>query len=302
MRHALPTSKNYLALDRSQSDIRTASVVVQQAPFERTSSYGTGSAKGPQAIIEASHQVELFDAALDREPVASLGGIATLAPMKPGQKDGRQFARTLKNETEYWIRQGKFVVTFGGEHTSTIGAIQAHCEAYGGLTVLQLDAHSDLRDEYEGSRWNHACAMARVLDFHKHLVQAGIRSQAIEERQKTDALGTPVVYAHQILAPPSGEDSWMKRVIGACRERVYITLDCDVFDPAVIPATGTPEPGGLNWAHVEGLFHRLCSAREVVGMDVTELAPIKGILYPQFTIARLVYRFLGIRFKHGTNS
>jgi agmatinase len=297
MRHALPTSKNFLALARNCSSIRTSSVVVQQAPLERTSSYGTGSARGPQAIIKASRQVELFDAALGREPLASLGGIATLAPVEPARKDGRQYADALRTETAHWLEKGKFVVTLGGEHTAIVGAVQAHCEAYDDVTVLQLDAHSDLREEYEGSRWNHACAMARVLDFHPRIVQAGIRSQALEERERAKALRIPVVYAHEIMAGPSGEESWIKEIIGACRKRVYVTLDCDVFDPSVIPATGTPEPAGLTWAHVERLFQRLCAVREVVGMDVCELAPIRGIHHPQFTIAKLVYRFLGIRFK-----
>ncbi|MFO7973616.1 MAG: agmatinase [Candidatus Hydrogenedentota bacterium] len=297
MRNALPTSKNFLALDRSRSNIRAASVVIQQAPLERTSSYGTGSARGPRAIIAASHQVELFDAALGREPLASLGGIATLAPVEPGRKEGKQYAHAVRTETAHWLSEGRYVITLGGEHTSTVGAIQAHCEAFDDLTVLQLDAHSDLRDEYEGRRWNHACAMARVLDFHPHIVQAGIRSQALEERERTKALRLPVVYAHEIVAEPKGKKSWIKPIIGACRKRVYITLDCDVFDPSVIPATGTPEPAGLTWAHIESLLRRLCAVREVVGMDISELAPIRGIHHPQFTIAKLIYRFLGIRFK-----
>ncbi|MEA3364436.1 MAG: agmatinase [Candidatus Hydrogenedentes bacterium] len=297
MRHALPTSRNFLGLLRSQSDIRTASVVIQQAPLERTSSYGRGSAQGPRAIIKASQQVELFDAALGREPIASIGGIATLAPIEPGRKNGKQYAEVLRTETGHWLSKGKFVITLGGEHTSIIGAIQAHCEAFNDLTVLQLDAHSDLREEYEGSRWNHACTMARVLDLHRHIVQAGIRSQALEERRRAKALRIPIVYAHEILTEPIRKESWIKRIIGACRKRVYVTLDCDVFDPSVIPATGTPEPAGVTWTQAEKLFRRLCAVREVVGIDVSELAPIRGIHHPQFTIAKLVYRFLGIRFK-----
>lgn len=297
MRRALPISRNFLALERSQSALQTSSVVIQQAPFERTTSYGKGAAKGPQAILKASHQVELFDAALGLELVSAIPGIATLPPVAPGNRDGRQYAQALRDETAHWIQQGKFVVTLGGEHTAIVGAIQAHCEAWEDLTVLQLDAHSDLRDEYDGSPWNHACAMARVLDFHSHIVQMGIRSQCREEREKTEVLRTPVIYAHQILTAPHGEESWIKRVIGACRKRVYVTFDCDVFDPAVIPATGTPEPGGLNWQHVDGLFRRLCNVRDVVGLDISELAPIPGIHHPQFSLAKLLYRFLGIRFQ-----
>lgn len=297
MRRALPTSENFLALERDQSNLAHASVVVQQAPLERTTSYGKGAANGPRAIIEASHQVELFDAALGFEPVAETGGIATLPPLDTTTENAEQFADALYTETAHWIARDKFVVTLGGEHTSVLGAIRAHCAAWNDLTVLQLDAHSDLREEYEGSRWNHACAMARVLDFHGHVVQAGIRSEALEERRRVEELALPVVYAHEILTCPPGEEGWIKRIIRACRKRVYITLDCDVFDPSVIPATGTPEPGGVTWHDVDNLFRRLCSARNIVGMDFSELAPIRGIHHPQFTIAKLIYRFLGIRFQ-----
>ena len=295
-------SKNFLALDRDQSNLAHAPVVVQQAPLERTTSYGKGAANGPRAIIEASHQVELFDAALGCEPVAEMGGIATLPALETARKDARQFADALYAETAHWIARNKFVVTLGGEHTSVLGAIRAHCAAWNDLTVLQLDAHSDLRNEYDGSRWNHACAMARVLDFHEHIVQAGIRSEALEERRRAEALALPVVYAHEILAYPPGEDAWIKRIIRACRRSVYVTLDCDVFDPAVIPATGTPEPAGLTWQHIESLFRRLCTVRNVVGIDISELAPIRGIHHPQFTMAKLIYRFLGIRFQESNNT
>ena len=240
MRRALPISRNFLALERSQSALQTSSVVIQQAPFERTTSYGKGAAKGPQAILKASHQVELFDAALGLELVSAIPGIATLPPVAPGNRDGRQYAQALRDETAHWIQQGKFVVTLGGEHTAIVGAIQAHCEAWEDLTVLQLDAHSDLRDEYDGSPWNHACAMARVLDFHSHIVQMGIRSQCREEREKTEVLRTPVIYAHQILTAPHGEESWIKRVIGACRKRVYVTFDYEMLRPGGDSRDGHP--------------------------------------------------------------
>lgn len=138
--------------------------------------------------------------------------------------------------------------------------------------------------------------MARVLDFHSHIVQMGIRSQCREEREKTEVLRTPVIYAHQILTAPHGEESWIKRVIGACRKRVYVTFDCDVFDPAVIPATGTPEPGGLNWQHVDGLFRRLCNVRDVVGLDIL-LGAHSRHPSPAVQPRKPLYRFLGIRFQ-----
>jgi agmatinase len=164
------------------------------------------------------------------------------------------------------------------------------------LTVLQLDAHSDLRLQYQGNPWNHACAMARVLDFHADLVAVGIRSQARSERDLASERGVPVVYAHEIHADAGGHPQWLDRVVESAKPNVYISLDCDVMDPSIIPATGTPEPGGLTWQQVDALLERICCQRHVVGMDMSELAPIPGLAHPDFTMAKLMYRFIGHRF------
>lgn len=296
MTEFLSKEDNFLALGGEDSHPDTAGVVVISAPFEKTSTYGQGSDAGPAAILEASHEVELFDAALGFEPYQAAGGVATRKALDVSGLTGASLASRLRAETKQWLSRDKLVLTLGGEHSSVIGAIQAHCEHFEDLTVVQLDAHSDLRAEYLGEPWNHACAMARVLDFHDHIVQVGIRSQAKEEREFSTEKGIAVFYAHEIHKRHGVRAPWIRQVIDATRPNVYVTLDCDVFDPSIIPATGTPEPGGLTWQQVDGLLARLCLERNVVGLDINELAPVPGLRHPQFTIAKLIYRFIGYRF------
>jgi len=287
---------NFLALPQAHAHPETAGVVLIPAPFEETSTYGSGSADGPRAMIEASHEVELFDAELGFEPFQAAGGIATLAALEVAGCDGQSLAQRLYREVLPWIDRQKFVVTLGGEHTAVLGALRAHCESYKDLTVLQLDAHSDLRPAYAGSAWNHACSMARVLDFHDDVVQVGIRSQAKEERAFAEERGIPVFHAHEIHRDPAWQGAWVREVVAAVNRNVYITFDCDVFDPSIMPATGTPEPGGLTWRQINALLARLSSERNVVGLDVSELAPIPGLRHPQFTMAKLIYRLIGWTF------
>lgn len=296
MKAALPPESNFLGLPREFSNPDAAKVVILCAPFERSSTFGRGSAGGPRAILAASREVELFDTALGREAYRAMNGIATFGPPEVFGEDGAAWARALQAEVAEWIGRGKFVAVLGGEHTSVVGAIQAHVEAYADLTVLQLDAHSDLRPTYHDDPWNHACAIARVLDFHDHVVQVGIRSQAVEERQISEDRRIAVFYAHDIHRHDRAGEDWIADVTAATRRRVYVTFDCDVFDPAVMPATGTPEPGGLTWEQINALLAALGREREIVGFDVNELAPIPGIHYPQFTAAKLVYRILAYRF------
>ena len=285
----------FLDLPPEQANPQTAGVVMLPVPFERTSTYGQGSARGPAAIIAASREVELFDTVLGCEPYEAAGGIATLAPLDVSDCDGQAVAERLRHEVGKWLIKNRLVITLGGEHTSVVGAIRAHCEAYANVTVLQLDAHSDLRPEYNGDPWNHACAMARVLDFHDHLVQVGIRSQAKAERATAQERGLTVVHAHDIHLKDDERADWLEEIIEATHHNVYVTFDCDVMDPSLVPATGTPEPGGLTWRQVNELLRRLCLERSVVGLDVNELAPIEGMTYPEFTMAKLIYRFVGYR-------
>jgi agmatinase len=292
MRPKLPQNANFLGLDPHLSDPETARVVLLTAPFEQTSSFGKGSGAGPGAILEASRQVELFDARLGFETCEKVSGIATLEPILSEQAG--HLCTELETETMSWLKQGKFVVTLGGEHTAVIGAVKAHSRFFGALTVVQIDAHSDLRDEYQDNPWSHACAASRIRDFHSDIVQVGIRSQAKEERIVADTSAIPVFYAHDIHSDDRSGSDWITSILDTCKENVYVTLDCDAFDPSVIPSTGTPEPGGLTWDQMNRLLERLVHSRRLVGFDVSELSPVTNLHFPQFTIAKLIYRILGL--------
>ena len=298
MSAALSPEACFLAPPPGLCDPATAGVIVIPVPFEATSSYGRNSCKGPGAILDASRHVEFFDVALGFEPVRACGGIATLEPLPVAHCDGAALCERLDEEVTTWLAREKFVIVFGGEHTSVIGAVRAHGRRYPDLSVLQLDAHADLRPTYEGTPWSHACAMARVLDFHDGLVQVGVRSQAIEERRVVERHAIPNFYAHEIYRQQEQGRDWIAPMLAALKPRVYITCDCDVLDPSIVPATGTPEPGGLTWWHLDRLFERLCREREVVGLDVSELAPFEGLTAPQFTVAKLIYRLIGYVFRN----
>ncbi len=288
--------RNFLALPAEFSNPEQARVVVLPVPYEKTSTFGKGSNKGPKEIIRASHEVELYDTVLGYEPYRTCGGIATLTPLKIKNESGAKLASILEKDILHWLEQEKFVITIGGEHASIVGAVYAHIERYKPLTIIQFDAHSDLRSAYLGDTWNHACAMARVLDRHKgNLVQIGIRSEAPEEPEILKALGDRVstIYAHKIK---TREEEVIEEILDNVTENVYITFDCDVFDPGIIPATGTPEPGGLSWDWVNHFFKVLADKRRIVGFDVSELSPIPYLHYPQFTIAKLIYRLIGYIF------
>ncbi len=288
--------ENFLALPRDYSHPDTAKVVILPVPFEKTSTFGKGSKKGPSTIIEASHEVELYDTVLGFEPYQTCGGIATLTPLKIQGHSGAKLAQILEKEVNYWLEQNKFVVTIGGEHSSIVGSVYAYAKKYQPLTVVQFDAHSDLRNSYLNDRWNHACAMARILDRPiTKLVQIGIRSEAPEEPEIIKSFGEKVIpfYAHKIQK--EGEKIF-KEILNELTEYVYITFDCDAFDPSLIPATGTPEPGGLNWEWVHHFFEILAQEKKIVGFDVNELSPIPYLHHPQFTIAKIIgYIFSPIR-------
>ncbi|MGE3165450.1 MAG: agmatinase [Planctomycetota bacterium] len=292
----LPPTQNFLGLPAEHSDPARAGVIVQQVPFEATSTFGVGSSVGPAAILDASREVELFDAELGCEPWQAARGIATLAPLPVVDLTGAAVAQLLAERTAALLDRGKFVVTIGGEHTSIVGAAWAHADRFPNLTVVQFDAHSDLRPEYHGTAWNHACAIARIRERSPRVVAVGIRSQEREERRLCDHdAQLTTVYAHEVHA--ESPEAWLDRVIDACGPEVYVTFDFDALDPALMPATGTPEPGGLTWQQATRALRRLCRERRVVGVDFNELAPIGGLHHPQFVAAKLIYRFLGYRFR-----
>ncbi len=258
----------------------SARVVVVPVPYEKTTSYGKGTKNGPEAICEASSQVELYDEELEFEPynvgIATVGSIETLEKLE---------AETLKI-----VKDGKIPVILGGEHAVSAAPIRACKKKYKNLSVVHFDAHADLRDEFEGTKLNHACVMMRVFEAGVPFVQIGIRNHSMEEAEfiKKERLHRPF-YAADVIS----STKWMDEAIACLTEDVYLTFDVDVFDPSIIPATGTPEPGGLNWYHITEFFKKLASAKKIVGADFVELAPIKNLPASEFTIAKLIYKLIG---------
>jgi agmatinase len=289
----LPPAENFLKIEdpafHRYADCR---FVVYGAPYEHTSSYHTGSIDGPAAILRASHYVELYDEELDREPYR-YGGICTLPPLDfTGTVDEAAVAR-VEDRTARLLADGKFPVMLGAEHTVTLGAVRAFRRAYPRLSVLQIDAHSDLRDAYEGNRYSHASVMARVHDLGVPLVQVGIRAQCREEadliRSSPDI---HTFYAHHLRATPTAE--WVVKAIRHLTDDVYITVDADGFDPSVVPAVGTAEPNGLTWAEVMTLLREVCATRRVVGFDVVEVAPVPHSTVSEYMMAKLAYKLIGL--------
>jgi agmatinase len=200
----------------------------------------------------------------------------------------------VEKEVKKHIDAGKFTVVLGGEHSVSVGAAKAHCARFENISVLQFDAHSDMRDEYEGSKFNHACAMARIREFAP-AVQVGIRSMAAEEKEKIEQFHENIFFAKNVVN--AGTDEWIGEVLDRLSLNVYVTIDLDAFDPSVMPSTGTPEPGGLTWYSVVKLLRSLSESKNVVGFDVVELCPSPHNKAPDFLAAKLTYAFLSYVFK-----
>ncbi len=290
----LGIKKNFLAVEKEVSSYEKSKIVILSAPLEKTVSYGKGTANGPKEILKASHYVEFYDEELDREFVFEKG-IATLPELKLKDLSVKKGIDKIYKNVKRLIEDDKFVVTLGGEHSLSSAPVKAHFEAYENLSVLQIDAHSDLRDTYEGSKYSHASVMARVAEFTKDIVQVGIRAQCIEESKFIKDNGIKTFYARDIRNGKNGED-WIKKVVGSLKENVYVTFDVDGLDPSVITATGTPEPGGLFWDETMNLFRKIGEEKNIVGFDVVELAPSKYHESSNFTTAKLVYKLLNYSF------
>ena len=283
---------NFLGITDEEARYEGCRGVVVPVPYEATVSYGGGTAGGPGAIIEASGYVEFYDEILREEPHRS-GGIHTLAAVEaPDGEDAAAFVDRLADIAEGLWRDGKFPIFLGGEHSLSTGPIRAASRAFPELSVLQLDAHADLRDEYQGSPWSHACVMRRVHDLGVWSVPVGIRAVSIEEAEFIRENDIPVFWSHRLA---HGE-GWMETALAALTDDVYVTFDVDFFDPSLMPATGTPEPGGGFWHETLQFLGKVFEERNVVGMDVVELAPIQGFHAPDFVIARLVHRCFGYKF------
>lgn len=278
---------NFGGLPQELSDWAKARFVVLPVPFDHTTSFQPGTRKGPKAVIEASAYMELYDEELRREP--SVSGIHTLEQLEV-TVDPEETIYRIQAVTADILQAGKIPVMIGGEHSITFGAVKAVREKYSNLSVLQLDAHADLRKEYQGNALSHACIMRRISDINLNIVQAGVRSMSREEAEYLQgAKNIFTYYASDIV----GRDEWMEDAIAHLSENVYITVDVDVFDPSCVPATGTPEPGGLDWYQVIGFLKRVAGRRRIVGFDAVELCPIPGQVASDFLVAKLLYKLMG---------
>ena len=279
---------NYGGLAGEYSDLTTAKVVVLPIPYDAGSSWRSGADRGPQALLVASGNMELYDIETDSSVFGR--GIHTATPLAHDGDPESLFPAARLRAKEV-LDQGKFLVTLGGNHSITPGVFKAHVDAYAPLTLLQLDAHADMREEYRGDPWNHACVMARMAPWAEKTVQVGIRS--MDSSEKANVGKSTVFWADAIHQDPT----WVGQVIAACGPRVYTTVDLDAFDPSIMPSTGTPEPGGLYYQQVIDLMRALCKERELVGFDINELLPEPSNPAPDFLAAKLVYQILSFRFQ-----
>ena len=287
----LPT--NFGLLDEADADYERARVAVLPVPFERTVSYGHGTGSGPAAIIRASQSMELWDEELASEPYRL--GIATLPPFVPEAHDLGEALAEIEAEARRHLDAGKFLLTLGGEHSLTIApfrAARAVAAAAGeAIGIVQFDAHADLREEYEGTRHSHAAVMRRVLDLDVPTLAVGLRAVSAPEAALIAERRLPVIWGWELDDEAATEERFAA-LLAELPETVYLTFDVDYFDPALVPATGTPEPGGGRWWPTLRLLRTLFRSKKVIAMDVVELAPVGGLPASDFVAARLAYKSL----------
>ncbi|MDP4222693.1 MAG: agmatinase [Bacteroidota bacterium] len=267
-------------------DYAASGIIIVPVPYDETSTWMRGASLGPDAIMEASVNLEFYD--VETRTEAHLQGIHTIEPVKV-KESPEALVREVRRVINSLLVDKKFPVVVGGNHTISIGSIRAFSEHYKDLTILQLDAHTDLRQKYEGSEFNHACVMARAKECAP-VVQVGIRSMAAEELPFADM--ERIFFAHDLYH----DKSLYSRAVGKLGKNVYITIDMDVFDPSLIPSTGTPEPGGPEYFEIMHFLRDVIKERNVVGFDVVELCPSSANKVPDFVAAKIIYQLLSYRF------
>ena len=296
----LPFEYDQLALGEfggttpTTTDFAKARVVIFPVPLDRTTSYVSGTRNGPHEILVASSHMELWDEETQTD-VHSIG-IVTLPEMEFPFAGMDEVVCEIRRVASELVNRGKFPLILGGEHSITPAVVGAVAAKHPGLSVLQIDAHADLRDSFMGTPHNHACAMRRTLDFAQ-TTQVGIRSLSPEEAAAAPGLRTTIFYDYNMRADPR----WIDRVVESLTDTVYITIDVDGLDTAIMPATGTPEPGGLSWYETLALLRAVIERRTVVGCDIVELSPMAGNVAPNFLCAKLIYKILSYRFRHELN-
>lgn len=277
---------NYAGIPDEYAQLERSKIVLIPVPYDGTSTWIKGADKGPDAFLEASENMEIYDIETDSEVYKE--GVFLADPVTESSSPENMVAAVHKTASEY-IKQGKFVTLFGGEHSVSIGSIRAFTENFEDLTILQLDAHADLRPEYEDSKCNHACAVHEARN-NANLVQVGIRS--MDSVEKPFLKKENCFFAHEIFS----DENWMDKTLNKITENVFITIDLDVFDPSVMPSTGTPEPGGLRWYQVVHFIKKVVQNKHVVGFDIMELCPNKNNKAPDFLAAKLYYKILSYVF------
>lgn len=282
---------NFLGIDE-HSSYEESEVIILPVPYDATTSYKTGTREAPLAVINASRQVELYDEELEVEIYEKVG-IHTFDELMPNMKGPKHQIEAVKELFLTVMEAGKFPVMIGGEHSLTLGAVWAIKDFYPDLSVLHLDAHTDLRDEYEDSPYSHACVMRRIYDEEIKFAQVGIRNSSKDEASFIKSNHLVSVTARQYRYGYYGASD----IVDALSDNVYITIDMDVFDPSELPAVGTPEPGGLHWYEILDILSEAASRKNVVGFDVVELAPIPGNPSSEFLAAKLIYKLIGYSFR-----
>lgn len=282
---------SFASLDGDDADFDSAAAVILPVPYDGTVSYRSGARDGPQAIIEASRYLELYEPDLGLEPAQ--WGIATLPALEPDVSGPEANIARVEEVVGGLADAGKLPVMLGGEHSPTIGAVRALAQRHSGLSVLQLDAHADMRDSYQGSRYSHACVMRRVRETvgDSNVVQAGIRSISSEEMQHIQDAGVNGV--HLYTPGHYNNAAAIEELLAGLGETVYVTVDLDGLDPSIMPAVGTPEPGGLSWQETLSILRAVARRSRIIGFDIMELAPNEGPTHAAFTAARLTYKLIG---------
>ena len=281
-------TKTYAGIPSKYADPKQSSVILTSIPYGGTSPWGKGADKGFKAFLYASENMELYDIETGTEPYRN--GVSMERPLAVSKDTPEAMVRKVYKKTLDLLKTGKLLTFFGGEHSVSIGVLRAYAEKYPNLTVVQLDAHTDLRQSYHGSKYNHACAVAEA-QRNCNLIQVGIRSMDVSEKEYLDE--SKCYFAHNIV----DNDYWMEESIRKMTDTVYITLDLDVFDSSLMPSTGTPEPGGMEWYQVLQYLRMIFSRKKVVGFDIVELAPNVNNPAPDFLTAKLYYKMLAYYFE-----
>lgn len=280
--------KTYAGIPEKNSKIETSKVVLIPVPYDGTSTWQKGADKGPEAFLNASENMELYDIETDTEVYKN--GIYLADPVTENTSP-ESMVDAVHQITKSYIKKNKFVTLFGGEHSISIGSIRAFNECFNSLTVVQIDAHADLRKEYEGSKCNHACAVYEASQT-TNLIQVGIRSMDAIEKTVMDP--DKVFFAHEMAQ----DDYWMENAIDLMTDNVFLTIDLDAFDPSIMPSTGTPEPGGLLWYETLDFLHKIFKEKNVVGFDIVELCPNENEKSSDFLAAKLYYKMLSYKFNN----